>query len=256
MEKWYGGSLRPDTVGGVSTDPPSLRHRTVAALRRWALPLGAVLAAAGGVAIWLLARDEKNGPAVQAVTSYVLVIVTAVYVFFTYGLVQNQRRQARYELETRALIELARILHQARRFMAPSLSSLFPLPGRGPKPDFERLARPDKQLLDLYWDLNRLTPDLPSEIRQSADDTWRAVWAASSDTINILWAFGREEEVADAENRAWTWEGAARFYREEHEVGRQRDPGYWYEMIRGVRVEAAVAALEALEGAVERLRSS
>lgn len=205
--------------------------------------------------MWVVSADADHAPAVQAVTSYVLVIVTLAYVVLTHGLVQNQRRQARYELETRALMELGRILHQADRFMVPSLEAQFPLAGRGDKPDFERLARPDKQLLDLYWELNRLTPDLPRDIRAQADDTWRAVWRASSDTINILWAFAREAEAAKLDGRDWTWEGAARFYREEHEVGKQRDPGYWYEMIRGVQVEAAVSALGELRGEVDTLRS-
>ncbi len=206
-----------------------------------------------GVGIWHEAHDKDAAPAVQAVTSYVLLIVTTAYVALTYNLVQHQRRQARYEIETRALMELGRILHEAKRFMVPSLQWLFPLPGRGPKPDFATLARPDKQLLDLYWDLNRLTPDLPSEVRGKADEAWQKVHAASSDTVNLLWAFSKEE--AASRGRTWTWQGAARFYLEEHEVGRQRDPSYWDEMVKGLRVNTAIKAIEALDDAVAKARA-
>jgi hypothetical protein len=170
-----------------------------------------------GVGIFLGARHQANAAAIQTVASYVLVLVTGAYVVLTHRLVDAQRRQARDEIEVRASAELARMLHNAKRFLIPSLEAQFPLDGRGPKPDFERLARPDKALLDLYWDLNRLAPDLPRGLGNIADETWRAVWMASSDTVNILWAFRREERAADIETRSWTWEGAARFYREEHE---------------------------------------
>lgn len=215
---------------------------------------GAAVAIAIGVGIFFAARDERNGPAIQAVTAYVLVLVTTIYVVFTHGLMQAQRRHARDRIETEAVAELARTLHQAKRFLVPALEHEFPLAGRGAKPNFDRLAAPDKTLLDLYWDLNRIAPDLPPAIRDRADDTWRTVWMASSDTVNILWAFRCEERAASSGGRTWSWEGAARVYRDEHEVGRKRDPGAWYDMIRGERVVEAIAALNGLAAEVEKLR--
>jgi hypothetical protein len=224
------------------------------AIPKWTLPLCVAGVVGLGVLVFLGARSERDASAIQATVAYVLVIVTSIYVILTYFLVQAQRRQGRDALEAKAVVDLAKLLHRAKRFLIPSLERVFPLPGRGAKPDFERIAKPDSQLLDLYWDLNRLEPELPQSIRSKATDSWRAVWMASSDTINILWAFNREEEHAQSQGEPWSWDGAARFYREEHEVGRTMDPGFWYEMIRGERVRAAIAALNDLDSEVDKLR--
>jgi hypothetical protein len=238
--------------------PPRSRLERLLARKRslgWlGASLGFLAAVAVGVVIWFAARNAKNAPAVQAVTSYVLVLVTGTYVVITQNLVRTQRRQARYDLEMRATAELARILHQVKRFLLPALEEDFPLPGRGPRPKVDRLKGPDRQLLDLYWDLNRLTPDLPEPLRTATNDAWRTVHAASSDTVNILWAFAKEDEAASEEDRPWTWEGAAGFYRDEHVVGKTREPGAWYDMIRGVNVHRAVTTLQALDEDVERAR--
>lgn len=217
---------------------------------------GAVVLFVGvGVAIWYAARSTANATAVQAVTSYVLVLVTAAYVVLTYALVGGQRRIARTEIETQATARLSRLLHDAKTFLIPSCERIFPLPGRGPLQNLTPLTSVDKQLLDLYWELHNLTPDSPADLEQAVKDAWRAVWMASSDTINILWAFRKEGDYADAAHREWTWDGAGRVYREEHEVGKERDPGFWYEMIRGDRVLQAVEALRELDSQVRASRS-
>jgi len=225
--------------------------------RVWRSAAGAALVVGVGlgVGIWFVAHSAANAAAVQAVTSYVLVLVTAAYVALTYALVSGQRRSARNEIEANAIAKLSRLLHDARTFLIPACRRIFPLPGRGELPDVAPLASVDRQLLDLYWALHNLTPDCPADMEASVKEAWGSVWMASSDTVNILWAFRKEGDYAHEEKRDWTWEGAARIYREEHEVGRERDPGFWFEMIRGDRVLAAVEALDALDGQVRASRS-
>jgi hypothetical protein len=156
------------------------------------------------------------GEAVQLSTSVVLVAVTAMYVTFTYQLLQASRDPSdalRVQRELTAAQEVSGRFLKLQR-MVTAAGAPYPLE-RGKRPSPESL-KPPPGLEEFVTDSQRLMLDLPTDVSGTLSKCLLLVGFGYARTAGILLGVIEEDRRSEAEHRDWSWDSFLTYMQHNH----------------------------------------
>jgi hypothetical protein len=217
-----------------------------------ALAIGGLLALLVGGVVGLHAlfqEDSAWAPAVQAMSTVVLVAITGCYAYLTFRLVEAQRSAPRRAAWEDALRELSRFIAQNNEAVW-NATALFPVDTESAPADLMKPLDGRDAMRALRNGLLERTGLVPKTTAGEVLAAAARVLEAEEE-LHALGATLTEEMVAGSERDppAFTWAGA----RAAHEAADDPDRSEpWADMLEGRRMKAAEESLNELSHALDR----
>jgi hypothetical protein len=193
---------------------------------------------------------------VPAVATVVLVLVTGVYAWLTYRLVQQSdpRLRIQAELEERAMADVARMI-QTDRFRIDMICDEYPLKVKdGSPPNTSLLIELVDKVVPLRDGIRARVLDLPGDLQDDAEAVVSALTVGERRVFALASICGMEAAAAQQQNRIWTVQGASTIDYTVVSRGDHREG--WGALISGAPWEAASKLAGALHHRIQRRRAS
>lgn len=225
----------------------------VSGTAKWALRLSgmvglaaALVAAVLGMHALLGTSQDAWAASIQTVTTVVLVVITAVYVYFTYDLVRAQRVAPRAEGHEAAVRDLATFVGSHRQVIWTA-AQFFPVNTNKRPPMLRDVIASRDALTELRNHLLEVLPTLPRYVAAPSIGAAAHLLDAEGEFHALAAALLDETQAGLAAQRSWTWAGAQEAHLASADLQRQEP---WDEVLGGRRFALAQDRWEKLDEAI------